>query len=69
MKELAKGLVTMSDEVFAHHANLERNDFSNWVRDVIKDEKLANDLASATSKVQAAGYVTARVAFLIGKTI
>ena len=65
MKELAEGLVTMSDEVFAYHANPEKNDFSNWVRDVIKDEKLANDLALATSKVQAAGYVATRLTYLI----
>jgi glucose-1-phosphate adenylyltransferase len=65
MKELAEGLVAMSDEVFAYHANPEKNDFSNWVRDVIKDEKLVDDLAQATSKVQAAGCVAKRVTYLI----
>ena len=65
MKELAEGLVTMSDEVFTHHLNPEKNDFSNWVRDVIKDEKLASDLAAATSKAQAAGYVATRLTYLI----
>ncbi len=67
MKELAEGLAAMSDDVFAHHVNAEKNDFSNWVRDVIKDEKLASDLALATSKPQAAGYVAARLAFLLAK--
>ena len=65
MKELAEGLVTMSEEVFAYHANPEKNDFSNWIRDVIKDEKLANDLAQSTSKVQAAGCVATRLTYLI----
>ena len=65
MKELAEGLVKMSDEVFAYHVNSEKNDFSNWVRDVLKDEKLASDLATATSRVQAAGYVATRLSFLI----
>jgi hypothetical protein len=65
MKELAEGLVKMPDEVFAYHANSEKNDFSNWVRDVIKDEKLADDLAQATNKAQAAGCVATRLTYLI----
>ncbi len=64
MKELAEGLVTMSDEAFAYHSNSEKQDFSNWVRDVIKDEKLASELALATNRLQAAEYVAARVTFL-----
>jgi hypothetical protein len=36
------------------------------VRDVIKDEKLASELALAISRLQAAEYVAARVAFLTG---
>ena len=64
MKELAEGLVTMSDEAFAYHSNSEKHDFSNWVRDVIKDEKLASELALATNRLQAAECVAARVTFL-----
>ena len=41
LKDLADALATMSDETFAHHANTEKNDFSRWVRDIIKDEWLA----------------------------
>lgn len=65
MKELAEGLVKMSDGVFAYHANPEKNDFSNWLRDVIKDAKLADDLAQATSRIQAAGCVATRLTYLI----
>jgi len=64
MKELAEGLVVMSDETFTYHSNSEKQDFSNWVRDVIKDEKLASELATATNRLQAAEYVAARVTFL-----
>ena len=64
MEELADGLVAISDDIFAYHVNSERNDFSKWVKDVIKDEKLASDLATATNRTQAAGYVTARLATL-----
>ncbi len=65
MKELAEGLLKMSDDVFAYHANTEKNDFSNWVRDVIKDEKLAYDLEQATGKAQAAGCVATRLTYHI----
>ncbi len=64
MKELAEGLMAMSDETFAYHVNPERNDFSNWVRDVIKDGKLASELIAATTRLEAAGIVAARLAFL-----
>ena len=66
MKELAEGLVTMSDEAFAYHSNSEKHDFSSWVREVIKDEKLAIELAEAINRSQAAEYVAARVTFLTG---
>lgn len=66
MKELAEGLTAMSDETFGYHANAEKNDFSNWVRDVIKDEKLATDLTKAVTRLEAAGLVASRLAFLRG---
>ncbi len=31
----------MSDETFSYHCNSEKNDFANWIRDVIGDRKLA----------------------------
>ena len=67
MKELAEGLVAMSDETFAYHSNSQKNDFSEWVRNIIQDEKLASDLAMAISRAEAAGYVVARLDFLTRK--
>jgi hypothetical protein len=61
INELAAGLATMSDETFAYHSNSEKHDFSNWVRDVVGDEQLANNLAWSTSREQAAQYVVARI--------
>ena len=62
--ELAKGLVAMSDETFVYHSNLDKQDFSNWVRDVIGDEQLARDLAKARDRLEAANVVTARLVLL-----
>jgi len=64
MKELGDALNTMTDETYAFHANTEKNDFTNWVRDVIKDERLAKDLQKAPDQAQAAKLVTSRVAIL-----
>jgi len=64
MKELAEGLAAMSDDIFAHHANSEKNDFSNWLRDVIKDEKLAKDLQNVLDRNEAARTVVTRITIL-----
>ncbi|GEM_PF-861699 len=64
MKELAEYLRTMSDETFAYHCNAEKNDFTNWVRDVMGDRKLAEDLAGVHDRTAAAQIVSQRVAFL-----
>jgi hypothetical protein len=60
MKDLAEALETMSDETFSHHVNAEKNDFANWVRDILKDEKLARDLARSNNRGAAAKAVRAR---------
>jgi hypothetical protein len=64
MKELRDGLEGISDETFAFHSNAEKNDFGNWVKDIIKDEKLGRDLVKSQNKVQATRSVAARVSSL-----
>jgi hypothetical protein len=50
VKELADALEVLSDDVFNHHVTFERNDFSNWVNDIFKDEDLAISLAGVKDK-------------------
>jgi len=64
MKELREALAVMADETFAYHSNSEKKDFSNWVRDVIGDEKLAKDLENALDRNQAARIVASRIDIL-----
>lgn len=59
--DLAKALDEMSDEVFKYHANNEKNDFSNWVGEVLLDPGLAKALKSAKSKDLAARKVRERI--------
>ena len=50
--ELADALETMSEEIFRHHANEFKNDFSSWVRDVFYDHSLAEDISRAKTKFE-----------------
>jgi len=66
---LANALQQMSDEVYAYHANGEKNDFCNWIADVVTDEELAEELAETLDRGQAADLVAERVAYLMSSEI
>ena len=61
MEELANALPDMAEDTFRHHVNNEKNDFSSWVRDIIGDAKLANDLLSSKNRDSALKKVRGRV--------
>src|SRR3989344_4131184 len=42
--DLAKSLPKMTTDAFNHHVNEHKNDFANWVKDVIGDSDLATKL-------------------------
>ena len=67
MRGLEEAFHSMSDETYAFHANESKNDFSNWVNDVIRDDKLARDLLKARDKARAARCVSERINFLSAK--
>lgn len=69
MTELQNALRSMGDDTFVYHANEQRNDFSIWARDVIKDEQLAADLGASLNRTQAAKKVAERVGFLASKLV
>ncbi len=45
LRELAEALDIMPGEVFLHHVTEEKNDFVNWVNDVIGDKELAKEIS------------------------
>jgi hypothetical protein len=65
--ELEKALNHMSDETFHYHSGEGKSDFSSWIRDVVGDNKLANDLGKAKSRIQASKAVAQRISFLQSK--
>lgn len=67
LRELEDALNSMSDETFHHHLGGGRNDFSSWIRDVVGDNKLANDLGRAKSRIQAGKGIAERISFLQSK--
>jgi len=48
--QLADSLASMPAKSFNHHVTPTRNDFANWVRDVIQDSVLAQRISSQKSK-------------------
>ena len=64
MRELGDELKTMSNETYAFHANAEKNDFTNWVRDIIKDEGLAKNLQKSPNQAYATKLVANRISIL-----
>ncbi len=44
LKELATSLETMNEWVFNHHVNDQRNDFSNWIKEILKEDELAEEI-------------------------
>lgn len=67
MRQLRDALAGMSDETFSRHVSESNNDFTNWVRDVIKDGTLARQIARSRDRAGTARVVAGRVDFLSAK--
>ena len=50
LPELALEIENMADEIFYHHVNDARNDFANWIRDIIGEIELADKLMNINEK-------------------
>ena len=51
LEELEVALDSMSEKTFLHHVSHEKNDFHAWIRDVIRDEKLAKNYNTKNVKM------------------
>ncbi len=59
--ELRRELKTISNEIFAHYVNSEKNDFANWIQHCVKDEQLAILVRSTKNKERMAAIVERRI--------
>jgi hypothetical protein len=50
LEELTSALVTMEDATFKHHVTEERNDFSEWIKNIIQDTELAETLTKIKTR-------------------
>jgi len=50
LSELKDKLVHIDDETFSHHVSDYKNDFANWIEDVLKNQTLANEIRFADTK-------------------
>jgi hypothetical protein len=55
--ELYYYLNNCSDDEYLHHANSQRNDFAQWVRNILKYPQLADELLKVGNRQQAADIV------------
>jgi hypothetical protein len=52
LEQLKAKIESVSYQEFYHHVNTQKNDFASWVRYVLHDERLADDLQKVTSIVE-----------------
>jgi mannitol/fructose-specific phosphotransferase system IIA component (Ntr-type) len=50
LHQLSDALKAMDDELFEKHVNEEKNDFSDWLKETLKNEELAEKLSKARTK-------------------
>ncbi|RLJ02584.1 MAG: alpha-amylase [Candidatus Aenigmatarchaeota archaeon] len=64
LEELAREIKKLDPETFLHHVNEEKNDFANWIENVIGDIVLANRIKRIKRQSTMSRVITARVARL-----
>lgn len=50
LNDMLECIRNINTETFSHHVTLEKNDFSNWTRDILKDLVLAKQLLKAKTR-------------------
>jgi hypothetical protein len=61
LPELMNCLNRMTEDAFHHHVTSEKNDFSNWIRDVLGDSSLASDMKRASSTAEASRILAEKI--------
>jgi len=64
LEEFSKELKSMESEKFSYHVNTEKNDFANWINDIIGDQVLAKNISKIKTQKTLAKTVGERVSYL-----
>jgi len=64
LEQLSKALANMENDVFYHHVTPEKNDFHNWIRDIILDLELAEKILNAKNPAYAKKIIDERIKFI-----
>lgn len=64
LRELSEGIDKMSDETFAYHCNKEKNDFRNWVVDVLDRTRLGRSLKGIKHKEEFKYFLNLYLAYI-----
>ncbi|MBS3174375.1 hypothetical protein J4440_00670 [Candidatus Woesearchaeota archaeon] len=52
LKELIEEIENMPDSIFKSHVNNYKNDFSKWVKDIFKEDFLAEELKKTDNQIE-----------------
>ncbi|MBI3050899.1 hypothetical protein HYY74_00395 [Candidatus Woesearchaeota archaeon] len=61
LDELSRALGRVTDEVFRYHVNRDKNDFENWIREIINDRELAREISRIKTRDTLVRKITERV--------
>ncbi|MBN2422435.1 hypothetical protein JXB41_04365 [Candidatus Woesearchaeota archaeon] len=64
LRELIVHLKTQGENFFNFHVTQDKNDFANWIRDVIQDKELANGLFPIKSYNKTINFIEERINYL-----
>lgn len=64
LRDLARAVSSMKGDVFSFHVNDQKNDFANWIADVIGDRSLARELWQTKNPATTMQRLADRVVFL-----
>jgi len=64
LRDLARAVSSMNEEVFSHHVNDQKNDFATWIADVIGDHTLARELWQTRNPATTTHRLAERIVFL-----
>ena len=67
--DLDSSLENMGEETFRYHVTDTRNDFSAWTRDIIKDDKLADELLMTKDRIKTQVVVLRKIVGILSKKL